>query len=252
MRFLKLLHQVSLDVAIGAMAYQAMFWWFRWHTFPPLVIQILLFCSVWVVYLLDRLIDSALWTIRDERHQYIKNQVSYIKILLVLLVLTNVICLFFVEKALLLQGGLLVFLMGLYWLGWVRKWYKKLLSKETFTAFLYVMGILLPFHAPFNPVFILLALLFFCVVFHHLKLFLHLAGKPSTKYLIALEAISLLILLYASVVLEVSYLVLISFAITLGVQMFIHYFYPSIRSRQLAEAAYWSPVICMLYELFSK
>jgi len=36
----------------------------------------------------------------------------------------------------------------------------------------------------------------------------------------------------------------------LGVQLIIHYFYPSVHQRAIAEMAYWSPIILFVYELF--
>ena len=252
MRFFKLFHYLSLDVALGALAYQALFWWIRWQVFPPHVNQYLLFSSIWMVYLLDRLIDSTLWRIKDQRHQFIQSNSIFVGLLMLVLVVGNLLCLFLVDKTLLFEGFGLLLAMGLYWLGWVKNWYKSFLSKETFTAVLYVTGIVLPISWPLEGPFFLFGTLFFLIVFHHLKLFLHLAGKPSNLYLNLSEMLMGLMLCALVFYEQVPFIVLISFLITLGVQLFIRYFYPKIRSRPLAEAAYWSPLIFILYELFSK
>lgn len=252
MRFLKLVHYLSIDVALGALAYQALFFWIRWQIFPPFVYQFLLFSSIWMVYLLDRLIDSTFWDIRDNRHDFIQRHAKYVWIVMASLLVGNMLCLFLIEKTLIIEGFLLLFALGFYWLGWVKKWYKSFLSKETFTAILYVFGVLLPISRPFNFQFILTGLLFFFIVFHHLKLFLQLAGKSSAMYLNISEGMIFMLILSLIFFVPISFWVLISFLFTLGVQLFIRYFYPVIRSRPFAEAAYWSPILFILHELFSK
>jgi len=250
MKVFKYIHLFSLDVCIGAIAYQYYFYQLRANLTIAFPFQVLLFCSIWFAYLMDRIIDVNLVIIKDNRHQYIVKYANQVYILFFILAISVIFAMTKIDLIFSIQGLLLVLGVGVYWIFWINKWFGRYLSKELFTAILYTLGILFPWDSPFDFHFILIAFLFFLIVLHHLKLFLHIAGKSMVKQLVFVEIVICMTLACYVVFYYDKLLVLSPIIFTLGVQLIIRYFYPSGRMRALAEIAYWSPLVLIIYELF--
>lgn len=250
MRILRLVHYLSLDVCLGALAYQSFFYHFRFRHQIPFSYQFILFCCVWFVYLLDRIIDLRLDLIKDNRHQFI---FKHRKSLFYLFVVLGVFVIYLLPKMpliFLFQGCILFFLVILYWFFWSQKWFNRWFTKEMVTAIIYTFGIVFPVDLNQTLAFYSLVLLFFLLVFYHIKLFLHFSGKKCFTFLWMVELLIILIILFTYILGLINLINLIPILITLGVQLIIHYFYPTIRIRLIAEMAYWSPILLMIYELF--
>lgn len=250
MKCYKYIHYLSLDVCVGALAYQAYFYYLKTNHFVSISLQVLLFCCIWMVYLVDRMIDARLDQIDDARHHFIVQHTNKIYLLFIILGLGIGYIISTFDSQLILQGVLLFFLLLGYWLVWIKKWFRKWLSKEILTSLIYSLGILFPFSMNINGNYVLNSILFFFIVLHHLKLFLHLVGKKCPTFLLSLELLIAAGLFFQCVRDPQQIFGLIPLIITLGVQVMIHYIYPSVRMRAIAEAAYWSPFIVILYELF--
>lgn len=250
MKLGKYIHLLSLDVCIGAIAYQYYFYQIRSHSAIPFPLQVLLFCSIWFAYLMDRLIDVRLGNINDRRHLFIVQHKRQVYILFFMLGVFIFLEMMKISNIHILQGLLLVFGIGLYWIGWIKKWFGNFLPKEFITALLYTLGILYPWESFYNFHFLLLAFIFFLIVLHYLKLFLQIAGKFIGKDLVLIELTLILSLICYLIFFGNRFLELMPLAITLGVQLIIRYFYPYGRTRTIAEMAYWSPILLMIYELF--
>ncbi len=250
MKFYKYIHFLSLDVCMGALCYQSLFYFFQNGSIIPFRFQILLFCAIWMIYLIDRLIDVRIALIRDERHQFIFNHQFWVVLICIVLSTIGLYYVFQINQEQLAEGFSILLMMGVYWWAWIKKWFTVWLSKDLLTALIYVLGVLFPFSNANHPAFFALGILLFLTVFHHLKLFLHVNGKKCETFLRLLEVLFLV----GNLLFYVFYPTLIHFCIplwiTLGVQVIIHYFYPSERLRIWAELAYWSPLFVYIYELF--
>ncbi|MEY2792073.1 MAG: hypothetical protein RJA76_65 [Bacteroidota bacterium] len=249
MKLYKYIHYLSLDVCFGALCYQSFFFRLRFNSPIPINYQILLFCCVWMIYLIDRLIDVQLASINDDRHRFILENKKRVVVICVVLFLIGAICLSQSSIIFISNGILVVALMVFYWLAWIKKWFNKWISKDFSTAFIYVIGVVFPFFNSNKNLFFFFVLLFFLLVLHHLKLFLHINGKKWNTFLKILEALISLGSIFVSIFYPNLILYCFPLWITLGVQLIIHYFYPSERMRVFAEMAYWSPLIINIYEL---
>ncbi|MEY4384355.1 MAG: hypothetical protein RI995_1897 [Bacteroidota bacterium] len=250
MSFYRYIHFLSLDVCVGALAYQAYFYKLQTGMLVPINLQILLFCSIWVVYLLDRMIDVRIDLIRDERHQFIQQHQTKLLGLIGVLVLVIANSLIRLPIEWILKGTFIGLFLLFYWIAWAKKWFNRWVSKEFLTAFIYVLGIVFPFVNVHEVAIDCLLFLFFLIVLHHLKLFLHITGKKCSTFLLFVEVVMLGIFLYLYNYHNSIFLISYPLGITLGVQLIIHYFYPSVHQRAIAEMAYWSPIILFVYELF--
>ena len=177
MSFYRYIHFLSLDVCVGALAYQAYFYKLQTGMLVPINLQILLFCSIWVVYLLDRMIDVRIDLIRDERHQFIQQHQTKLLGLIGVLVLVSANSLIRLPIEWILKGTFIGLFLLFYWIAWAKKWFNRWLSKAFLTAFIYVLGIVFPFVNVHEVAIDCLFFLFFLIVLHHLKLFLHITGR---------------------------------------------------------------------------
>lgn len=198
---------------------------------------------------MDRLIDVHLDSINDRRHQFILKNKRNVYILFLIVGIIILLEMMKISTRSIMQGLLLVFGVGVYWFFWIQQWFGKYLSKEFFTAILYTLGILYPWDSLYTFQSILLVFVFFLIVLHHLKVFLHIAGKSVGTDLVLIEVFLVISLVICFVLWGNQLVELIPLCITLGVQLIIRYFYPYGRMKAIAEIAYWSPILLIIYEL---
>ncbi len=144
-KVLRFFHLLSLDVVFGAII-GAMVFWKILNPDKPLdwVSTILLGVSVWIIYILDRLLDlKNNPENKSLRHQFHAQYQFNLSTLLIALSAIGLLLCFFVNVAV-LQFGLMmiVFLMGYFFI--LHKWLKKEYiqwAKEPITAIVYTAGV---------------------------------------------------------------------------------------------------------------
>ncbi len=259
MRRTRFVHFSSLDVVLGAILYQLFWSKITFGHFPPLNQVVALFSAIWLIYLLDRKIDSNIEKSTDSRHLFQLKHKNKINILILGLASISVGNLFFLPLGLLQIGVLILMGIGLYWLIWWMGWFRFFLSsKEFFTAFFYTLGVGAStlYQSGLNNYFITIFVLLFLCVFQNLLLFSSLENTNESKWkyiLVMVEIVFLLnmfFFLYAHP--QIEYGILIPFLFTFCLQVWIHYFAYSIHLRFLGELAFLSPIIYFIYEFFSK
>lgn len=260
MRFINYLHYLSLDVVCGAILFQLFWSEILYQNLPPSPQIIALFAAIWLIYLVDRKIDSDLYMSSDVRQQFQYNNRYWIEGLMVILALISIVNIFFLPFQLIQIGFFIAIGICIYWWIWRKGWFNRIFgSKELFTAFFYTLGIgAVSLHqAELNEVFFeFFGLLYLCA-FQNLILFSSIE-KPDAflakYYLLAIEiffVLFVLTLIYADPRLETFHL-LTPFLVTFCLQSWIHYFAYSIQQRFLGELAFLSPIIYFIYEFFSK
>lgn len=253
MRWYKILHHWSVDVGIGAVLFQIYFHKILKGQLPEKELSIALFLGLWLIYLLDRKIDVSIFPITDQRHLNQQKSQWTFWMLVVGIGISLAFVLFLLPQEVICQGIILSIGIAFYWLATIFKWFNKYLKKEFFTALFYALGIFIPFQMGFNNLLLILLVLLFLLVFHHLKLFLSFAqpeNKVQNKLIISLEFLIVGLLISLIIYSNFSFWQVLPLSITLGVQLIIHYFYPNLKMRGLAEIAYWSPIIYLLYDIF--
>jgi len=253
MRWYKILHHWSVDVGIGAVLFQIYFHKILKGQLPEKELSIALFLGLWLIYLLDRKIDVSIFPITDQRHLNQQKSPWTFWILIFGITVSLAFLFFHLPEKVIYQGIILSIGIAVYWLATIFKWFNKYLKKEFFTALFYSLGVFIPIQLEFNSLFLLLLGLMFLLVFHHLKLFLSFAQKENkvqNKLIISLEFLIVGILISLIIYSNFSFWQVLPLSITLGVQLIIHYFYPNLKMRSLAEIAYWSPIIYLIYDIF--
>jgi hypothetical protein len=260
MRPIKYLHYLSLDVVFGAILYQLFWSKCASQFFPPISHVIALFVAIWLIYLVDRRIDSNIEKPLDGRHQFQYKNKRWIDIFIVILGLVSIANLFFLPLGLIQIGVVLLIGIIFYWLIWWKGWFDIIFgSKEFITAFFYTLGIgasslyQMGFHQSFVEIFFLMYL---CVL-QNLLLFSSLE-KPDhviRKYFLMVIELVFVLFILAIIYTHPSFeiiILLIPFLITFCLQFWIHYFAYSIQQRFIGELAFSSPIIYFIYEFFSK
>lgn len=138
---LKYLNGLAIDVALGAVVFSNAFAFYFKKTLP-FQLSLLLFCSVWIIYTVDHLLDTrppklAATTFRHGIHKLLRRQLS---VLVFILVLISFGTLFFVEEAIIWVGGMFTMIISLYlYLNYKFDIY----AKELIVALGYTFGVML-------------------------------------------------------------------------------------------------------------
>jgi 1,4-dihydroxy-2-naphthoate octaprenyltransferase len=145
MGFWKLLHNLSLDVVLGALlcGYMAVS---LLEVRPGWAYWIVLASAVWIIYTTDHLIDGLRlkYSAHTIRHIYHFHHRKIITIVISVLVIVNLLLvLFFLDQAIILFGAVLgaiaiCYLLLVFWVGGKRT---VVLQKEIFVALIYSAGI---------------------------------------------------------------------------------------------------------------
>lgn len=265
MRLIKLVHFLSLDVVLGSLAFQALLHQILLGEMPTWAEQISLACSVWGIYLIDRMIDRKKEASSDERHVFQTQHIPMIKIILLFLGLLGVFSLRELPVGLIYFGICLCLAMLIYWLLWYYGvWNRILGSKELATAFLYTLGVGAStfYRIPGTMWALFLGLGLFLLVFQNLAMFTMwelsqnnqaLASVFSWKRTLIGVEVLFLVLLLVVLFYGDEKIAFLPFAITFAIQTWIHYFSKDKQgSRMWGELAYCSPILYFAYEFFSK
>jgi hypothetical protein len=247
MRFFRAFHLISLDVVLGSLVMQAMFW----HEFvgglQPWQEQVVLGISVWIIYLADRQVDNVVSMPSDAIHLF--HQRFYMEIRWFILLLLVALLLFLTQLSfeLIRLGSYLSVCMVTYGV-LLRYGHRLWLPKELFTAILYACGLFLPSLAvgQFSwLIFIHLILL----AWMNLSLFTWLEGRQNFRILFLALQWPILGLL-ACIAMQFSFKLSMTLALIQGIHVGIYYFSPNLRFRWVGELAFLSPILYFVYELF--
>lgn len=140
-RFYRLLNILSIDVALGAVCCAAWFAvLFNVHLKPYALIALGL--TVWIIYTVDHLLDARKikGPASTERHRFHQQNFKFLLVVLLLAVLTDLLFVFLVRKAIFQWGLVLATAMVIYF--FVQQRLKYL--KEFIVALLFSCGVLLP------------------------------------------------------------------------------------------------------------
>ena len=259
MRFFKTLHFLSVDVVLGACLFQCLLTTiFLPGQCPPLMVILALAFSVWIIYLIDRLIDNQKPIPNSALHDFHLRHAFKIKCLIIGNILILGLIVANLPKYLIINGILIGFLIFAYWALLIYGFFDRVkFIKEISTAIIYSMGIFLyvylnEWKAPF-VLLILMAFLVFLLVLQNLVLFTLLShsglkGELMPKF-IELMFIGLwLAILYFS---QLSIFLLLPFLLTFVIHLWIHYISKSKQWAWLGELAFFSPLFYYLYAIIS-
>ena len=175
-KLFKILHLLSFDVVLGAIVCNIMFW--ELNKIPPehsFAIVIILGFSVWIIYVLDRLLDNKKPDLSPtERHIFHQENAKVLWYFIGLLTLICLISLFYLPTDIIIFGIIISLFTGIYLLI-----ISKISSKNNFqhykepiTSFVYFSGVFgtTTLHN-LNLNTLLIGFIFLLIVFQNLLLF---------------------------------------------------------------------------------
>jgi hypothetical protein len=141
MRYYKYVNILSIDIAVGAMVCAWFFAQLFEATIRPYAIAAL-GLTVWIIYTTDHLMDAKiiLGRARTDRHYFHQKYFSWLLIGLIVALVLDIIQLFYIRKALLENGVLLLVTVAVYFV--IIRYVK--IVKEVFITALYTAGVILP------------------------------------------------------------------------------------------------------------
>jgi len=259
MRFFKTLHFLSVDVVLGACLFQCLLTTiFLPGQLPPLLVMLALAFSVWIIYLIDRLIDNQKPILNSSIHDFHLRHAFKIKCLIIgnLLILLSIII--YLPKYLIINGILIGFFIIAYWALMIYGFFDRIkFIKEISTAIIYSTGIFL--YVYLNEwevtfvILILMTFLFFLLVLQNLVLFTLLSnsGLKGEWILKAIEVFFICLWLGILFFTNLSVFLLLPFLITFVIHLWIHYISKSKQWAWLGEIAFFSPLFYYLYAIIS-
>lgn len=259
MRLFRTLHFLSVDVVLGACLFQCLLTnIFLQGQFPPLLVILALAFSVWVIYLVDRLLDNQKPILNSPIHDFHRRNALSIKCLIVcnIIILTTIVI--NLPKYLIINGIIIAFLVLAYWALLFYGYFDRIkFSKEISTAFIYAMGIFL--HVYLNEwetpylLLILMSFLFFLLALQNLILFTLLAnsGLKGDFILKGIEGVFVCLWFAILFFSHLSVFMLLPFLITFVIHLWIHYISKSKQWAWLGEIAFFSPIFYYLYAIIS-
>jgi hypothetical protein len=246
MRFIR---NLSLEVVIGAVLYQYFFYEVYFHSFPSLLEGSLLTFVVWFLYLLDRQVDTIFQPIQDERHQFhLEHRKLYRSIIGLLAVIIT--CLLpYQSLPVLLAGFCLLLLVITY----AYAWHKGMLrsEKELFTAILYGLGVGLVVWVR-EPMSIFFLLPLMALAYQNLCYFTLIEGE-SAFYRSRLKKTEWILLALISGIYAATkdLFIVLPFLVTFGITFLLSRWSFTEDKRFWGELAFWSPLIYLVYGIFS-
>ena len=113
--FLKTLHYLSLDVVLGAVASNWMFWKIPNENGAVNLPSILVLgICTWIIYILDRLLDNIKAEPKDTRHQFHLQHQYYLQLCIIILFFIAAILAFFLPRTVIYFGIALSVLILIY------------------------------------------------------------------------------------------------------------------------------------------
>lgn len=209
-KFLKILHLLSFDVVLGAVICNIMFW--KLNKTPPVnlfTVVVILGFSVWIIYILDRLLDNNKIDLTPtERHIFHQQNAKVLWYFIGLLTLICAVLVVYLPKNIIIFGITILSITGIYLLI-----ISKISSKNNFqhykepiTAFVYMSGVFGTTVLSNLHLFSLrIGFVFLLIVFQNLLLFSLLEFKKNSTVInlasyIGMKKSSLFIILLACVV----------------------------------------------------
>jgi hypothetical protein len=214
--------------------------------------------TVWVIYLVDRLLDNQKPVLNSPIHDFHRRNALSIKCLIVcnIIILTTIVI--NLPKYLIINGVIIAFLVLAYWALLFYGYFDRIkFSKEISTAIIYAMGIFL--HVYLNEretpylLLILMSFLFFLLALQNLILFTLLAnsGLKGDFILKGIEGVFVCLWLAILFFSHLSVFMLLPFLITFVIHLWIHYISKSKQWAWLGEIAFFSPLFYYLYAIIS-
>jgi Na+/H+ antiporter NhaD/arsenite permease-like protein len=246
MRFIR---NLSLEVVFGAVLYQSFLYKVYFHSIPSIVEIAILAVVVWFLYLLDRQVDNIFQSIQDERHRI---HLQYRRFFLVLIGILGVFifCLLPFQNAPISFAG---FSLAFFVLVYAYAWHKGVLrsEKELFTAILYGLGVSLVVWVR-EPSSVLLVLPLIALAYQNLCYF-SIMESPSDFYASRLRKTEwiLLGLLCGIYAVTKDLFIVLPFLVTFVLTFLLSRQPHSERMRIWGELAFWSPLIYLVYGVFS-
>jgi len=138
---------LSLDIVLGAVILLRFFSNIL-SVSPSIYVYFLLGASVWLIYTIDHIKDSkkAKEALRG-RYQFHLKYEKILWTLIAVLLVCCFFCLFYLERSLLVSGGVLLLLSFIYLI--VQQFFSRYGAKELYVAMIYSLGILI---APFTMI----------------------------------------------------------------------------------------------------
>ena len=140
-QIIKTLHLLSLDVVLGTMICAAVFWQLPLGNSKINIASILLLgSSTWIIYILDRIIDNKQsYAIISHRHLFHQQFKKPLLVFSLILLLINILLLFYIPKKILYRG---IILLGCVLVYFIFLYLQKIkYSKEFFTALFYTWAV---------------------------------------------------------------------------------------------------------------
>ncbi|MCU0467879.1 MAG: hypothetical protein MUF58_04690 [Arcicella sp.] len=271
-KFLKISHLLSLDVVLGAMISNIMFWKLNnSNTEIPKEVVIILGLSVWIIYILDRILDNKNSTlIATERHLFHQKYQSILWLCITLSAIVCAVLVFYIPEKIIYLGLTTALLTGIYLLLITKFIPKKSFQhyKEPIIALVYTAGVwgtantqqytIISMTA--GGIFLLIAfqnlLLFSISEFKNDNNFQNIASKLGIKkstflfYLLSVMILSLS--LYGTSILSSDYpqkvfIIEISMSLILGfIHHFSHFFLINERYRWVGDGIFLLPLFIIL------
>lgn len=186
-KLFKILHLLSFDVVLGAIVCNIMFWKLN-KTLPihAFLVVVILGFSVWIIYILDRLLDNQkVDNHPTERHIFHQQNALVLWYFIGLLMLICSILVFYLPANIIIFGIIITLFTGIYLLVVSKISYKNNLQhyKEPITSFVYISAVFgtTILHNP-HIISLIIGFIFLLIVFQNLLLFSLMEFKKNTNY----------------------------------------------------------------------
>lgn len=271
-KLFNILYLLSFDVVLGAIVCNIMFW--KLNKIPPehsFLVVVILGLSVWIVYVLDRLLDIQKTDDRPtERHTFHQENAKIFWYFIGFLTLISTFLVFFLPRDVIIFGIILSLFTGIYLIviSQISSENNFQYIKEPITSFVYTSGVFgttILHDLALNSV--LIGVLFLVIVFQNLLLFslmefkktknscnlvAYLGIKKSNIFIIIIVLINAIggffIIHYSTSAYEIS-VVLIEIAmsfILLIINQFDHFFMINDRYRWVGDSIFLLPLLIIL------
>ena len=248
MRYFKILHFLSLDVVVGAVALNDVFYQHFMGSLPPWQFDLILAISVFLIYGIDRQIDNYTSEARDELHAFHEKHQVVLRRMFIALGIYLGMLLMWVEFPMIKFGLGLGVVILLYWFGWVKHIFRRFWGfKELLTASIYSLGVMLPTMviAPYSALLAGCVTEVFLLALLNLWLFTLIEEGGNARIWMACCLAAFLGLIGLGVIgLPIGLLSLLFFM--WGFHVGIYYFRASKPERYVGDLAFLSPLIYLL------
>jgi hypothetical protein len=235
---------------LGAVLFQSFLFKSLLDRWPSLASICALAAAVGFIYVVDRWLDNRLFAPADERHLFFNTHRVPTAILAIFWMLLGLGTIYYLPISLLRISCILGFSMLVYWFAWSQSWLAKVHGfKEFCTAFLYAAGIFASIFAHLEGVGNAVSLNFLALVliaFQNLYLF-----TRVDAFLRIVEIAIVLYLIFLVIYLH-DFMRVVPFFVTFGIHVVLRVRGLNLRSAIIAEMAFFSPLLYLLYGIISK